>query len=133
MAEYREHDSKVGADFKLPELTDQQLVVCLLSSFGESNKRIARALDKSLRSVELDRQVVARSLGIPTRLLFVWAVENRAELQAETARRLEIPELVWQYIGKITQSAARSPVDAAQPGRPTLVGDPTSRPGIACS
>jgi len=98
MLESGEYGIKVATHFQVRELSDQQLYICLLSSFGEPNKRIARVIDKSLRSVELDRHIVAEEMGIPTRLLFIWAVENRSQVIAEIFERGEVPSSILEMI-----------------------------------
>jgi DNA-binding NarL/FixJ family response regulator len=64
-------------------LSDRQRLICLLASVGELDKRIAILLDISLRTVELEKQRISSSLGIPTPRLVIWAVENRRVLQAD--------------------------------------------------
>src|SRR6187200_255032 len=64
-------------------LTDRQRLICLLTSVGEPDKRIARMMELSTRLVEKEKHHVATSLGIPTRLLVIWAVEHRNVLRAE--------------------------------------------------
>ena len=64
-------------------LTDRQRLICLLTSVGEPDKRIARMMELSTRLVEKEKRHVATSLGIPTRLLVIWAVEHRNVLRAE--------------------------------------------------
>jgi hypothetical protein len=51
-----------------------------MHSIGQSDKQIANALDIGLRTVELERNRVAKGLGLPTSRLLIWAVENRAAL-----------------------------------------------------
>ena len=62
--------------------TDRQRAICLFLSYGEPDKRIARLLDISLRTVELEKQRLASTLSLATRSLALWSVENRQGLIA---------------------------------------------------
>ena len=87
----------------LPEilsLTDRQRVICLLLSYGEPEKRIARLLDLGLRTVELDKHRVAVQLGMPISRVVVWTVENRAGLLAAIRGEPFVPEAVVEVIGR---------------------------------
>jgi DNA-binding NarL/FixJ family response regulator len=79
-------------------LTDRQRVICLLSSVGELDKRIANLLDIGQRTVELEKRRVANSLGIPTQRLVIWAVENRRVLRAEVQNWAGVSELIRELI-----------------------------------
>jgi PAS domain S-box-containing protein len=70
------------ASSELLGLTVRQRIICLLLSYGESEKQIASALDISIRTVELDKHRVAKHLGLPINHVVIWAVETRAELVA---------------------------------------------------
>jgi DNA-binding CsgD family transcriptional regulator len=64
-------------------LTDRQRLICLLTSVGEQDKRIASLMDLGVRTVEMEKQRVAATLRIPTKHLVIWAVENRHALRTE--------------------------------------------------
>lgn len=61
-------------------LSARQRLICLLTSLGQTQKRIASLLDVGLRTVELEKQRVAKTLELPTTAVTLWAVENRAAL-----------------------------------------------------
>jgi PAS domain S-box-containing protein len=84
-----------------PELlsfTDRQRAVCLLLSYGELEKRIAALLDIGLRTVEHDKQRVARKLNLPTSRLVVWSVENRYGLLSTFQDSHLMPESLARII-----------------------------------
>jgi PAS domain S-box-containing protein len=58
-------------------LTDRQRAICLLLSYGNSEKKIAELLDLSVRTVESDKSSAAKQLEMPTSKLVIWSVENR--------------------------------------------------------
>ena len=60
--------------------TDRQRAVCLLLSYGELEKRVAKMLDVSVRTVELDKHRAAEKLEIPINHVVIWSVENRFAL-----------------------------------------------------
>jgi PAS domain S-box-containing protein len=64
-------------------LSDRQRLICLLLSYGEPERRIARRLDLGLRTIELEKHRVAQQLKLPTGKVTIWAVENRWALLAE--------------------------------------------------
>ena len=64
-------------------LTDRQRLICLLTSVGELEECIAKLLEIGLRTVETEKQLIATRLGLPTRLLVIWAVEHRNALRSE--------------------------------------------------
>jgi len=82
----------------LPELTDRQLAVCLLASFGLTNKRLASQIDASLRTVELERHRVAAACGIATDHLLIWSVENRAQIVSHLYQRGRVPVAISQLM-----------------------------------
>ena len=82
----------------LLSFTDRQRAICLLISYGETEKRIARLLDVSLRTVELDKHRVAKTLGIPINEVIIWSVENRYGLLASFQDVGLMPETVTRII-----------------------------------
>jgi hypothetical protein len=73
-------------------------MVCLLTSVGEHDKRIANLMDIGKRTVELEKRRVAHSLGIPTQKLVIWAVENRLALRAEVQNWALLSESIRELI-----------------------------------
>jgi PAS domain S-box-containing protein len=73
---------QVGLAPQVLALTNRQRLVCLLLSYGESEKQIARTLDLGLRTVELEKSRVAKVIGLPISQVTIWAVEIRSELVA---------------------------------------------------
>jgi PAS domain S-box-containing protein len=85
---------------ELLDFTDRQRTICLLLSYGEPDKRIARLLDVSLRTVELDKHRVAERVGMPTARVVVWSVENRKGLLATFKDRKLVPKAVNDIISQ---------------------------------
>ena len=85
-------DPKRLIQAELLSFTDRQRVICLLLSYGESEKRAARLLDLGLRTVELDKHRAAKQLGIPISRVVVWSVENRHGLVATIRDFNLVPE-----------------------------------------
>lgn len=81
-------------------LSDRQRVICLLLSYGEPEKRIASSLDLGLRTVELEKQRVAKQLGVPTPSVVVWSVENRHGLLATMQDNRLLPEAAGKIISR---------------------------------
>jgi PAS domain S-box-containing protein len=80
-------DRKTVTDFgqegpppDIASLSERQRVICLLLSYGRADKQIGRTLDLSLRTVELEKQRIAKQLDLATRQLLIWTVERRAQL-----------------------------------------------------
>ena len=88
---------------ELLALTDRQRAICLLLSYGEPEKRIANLLDLGLRTVELDKQRVAKQLGIPTAQVTVWSVENRCDIVASLHDKKILPDSVIRTINRSCQ------------------------------
>lgn len=59
-------------------LTDRQRLICARLSSGQSDKQIARVLDVSQRTIEAEKNRIAKRLGLQTSQVLIWAVENRA-------------------------------------------------------
>jgi PAS domain S-box-containing protein len=85
----------------LLSFTDRQRALCLLLSYGESEKRIARMLDVSVRTVELDKHRAAQKLEIPTSQVAVWSVENRYGLVVSFQDLHLMPESVKRIIQRV--------------------------------
>jgi PAS domain S-box-containing protein len=81
-------------------LTDRQRAICLLLSYGEPEKRIAKLLDLGLRTVELDKHRVAEQLGMPISRVIVWTVENRHCLLASIEDKKLLPEAAAEIISR---------------------------------
>lgn len=81
-------------------LTDRQRAICLLLSYGEAEKRIAKLLDLGLRTVELDKHRVAEQLGMPISRVVVWTVENRHSLVATIQDNRLLPEAAGKIIAR---------------------------------
>src|SRR6478736_8337837 len=79
-------------------LTDRQRLICLLASVGELDKRIASLMDIGVRTVELEKHRVASYLGIPTKQLVIWAVENRHNLRDEIRDWANVADAVCELI-----------------------------------
>ena len=90
----------------LLSFTDRERTLCLLLSYGELEKRIPRLLDVSLRTVELDKQHVAKKLGIPTSKVVIWSVENRYGLVSTFQDFHLVPEAVARIIHRVCESKA---------------------------
>jgi PAS domain S-box-containing protein len=75
-------------------LTERQRVVCLLLSYGESDKRIAYLLNVGLRTVELDKHNAAKKLHIETSDVLIWSVEHRRHLREVTRNSKMITDAI---------------------------------------
>lgn len=78
-----EYDGWMSIPSVISSLTERQLIICLLASLGEPDKRVASLMEIGVRTVELEKHRVAYSLDIPTKHLVIWAVENRQALRAK--------------------------------------------------
>jgi PAS domain S-box-containing protein len=61
-------------------LTARQRLIALLCSHGIPQKRIADLLDIGLRTVEMEKQRTAATLGLQTRSAALWAVSHQRRL-----------------------------------------------------
>lgn len=91
------------ADLFIPELlllTERQRMICLLLSFGDSDKEIATVLDQGLWTIEADKQRAARQIGVPTSQVALWAVEHRRGLIAALERSGHLPPRVAEIASR---------------------------------
>ena len=68
----------------LQKLSERQRVICLLPSHGISQDRIAKLLDMGLRTVELENEGDADTLGITTKVVALWAAKNHTRISEST-------------------------------------------------
>ena len=87
------------AAMQVSSLSPRQRLICLLSSHGVMQKRIAGLLDIALRTVELERHRAAKALGLPTPTATIWAVSNQQLLKSSLASDGLLPPAVEQIIG----------------------------------
>jgi DNA-binding NarL/FixJ family response regulator len=92
----------------IDSLTETQRLICLLSACGVAQKRIALLLDIGLRSVELEKQRVAKHLGLETTQVALWAAANLVALEAS----LEDSELLTPEISKAICGGSSSLINA---------------------
>jgi PAS domain S-box-containing protein len=76
---------------ELLTFTDRQRAICLLLSYGEPDKRIAKLLDVSVRTIELDKRRAATRLHLATAALPLWSVEHRHALLATMQDATPLP------------------------------------------
>ena len=91
-------DGKAGAAPLLAsDLTERQRIVCLLASYGVTAHKIAAVLDQGLRTIEADKQRAAKTVGIPTSRVTLWAAEHRRELITSLERCGKLPALIAEF------------------------------------
>jgi len=90
---------KPTAEIPVSRLSARQQLICLLSSYGVDQKRIANVLDIGLRTVEWERNRVAKTFGVPTPAVTIWAVTNRQLLRASLIGSELLTPSVEQLIG----------------------------------
>jgi len=92
----------------IQELTDRQLAVCLLASFGMTNKRLASQIAVSVRTVEAERHHVAATCGIATDHLLIWSVENRSQIVSNLFHRGRVPDAVAMVMQRYRVDSAEA-------------------------
>lgn len=89
---------RLNQQAELLTFTDRQRAICLLLSYGEPDKRVAKLLDLGLRTVELDKQRAASKLSLATGALALWSVEHRQGLIATLKDANPLPEAAAKII-----------------------------------
>jgi PAS domain S-box-containing protein len=75
-------------------LTERQRIICLLLSYGDTDKQIATALDMGLRTIEADKRRAGQQLDIATSKVAIWSVEHRRALVACLKGSGQLPKRV---------------------------------------
>jgi hypothetical protein len=88
----------------ISKLSPRQRLICLLSSYGLTQNRIAGLLDMGRRTVELERHRAAITLGLSTPGTTLWSVSNQKILRASaiTSGLLtpSIVKVIERYVGQ---------------------------------